>query len=99
MIIELKKFGTILVSRPSGKEAWLAFQSTLKDVVDTEDVVVDFKEVLVLTPSWADEFLTPLRGRFGRSVTVKNTDNASVKATLEILDKNNQSSIIGMRII
>jgi len=41
----------------------------------------------VLTPSWADEFLTPLRRRFGKRVTLKNTDNASVKATLAILDK------------
>lgn len=86
MIIELKKFGTTLVSRPSGKEAWLAFQPTLKDVSDTEEVLVDFKDVLVLTPSWADEFLTPLRGRFGDKVKLINTENASVKATLAILN-------------
>jgi len=87
-VIELRKFGTILVSRPSGKEAWLAFQPTLKDVSDTEEVLVDFKDVLVLTPSWADEFLTPLRDRFNGRVKLINTDNASVKATLAILDKN-----------
>lgn len=89
MIIELKKFGTTLVSRPSGKEAWLAFQPTLKDVLDREEVIVDFKDVLVLTPSWADEFLTPLRNRFNSMVKLINTDNASVKATLTILDKDN----------
>lgn len=87
MIIEVRKFGTTLVSRPSGKEAWLAFQPTLNAVADTEAVIVDFKEVLVLTPSWADEFLTPLRSRFGQRVALVNTDNASVKATLAILDK------------
>ena len=86
MIIELKKFGTMLVSRPSGKEAWLAFQPNLKDIADSEDIVVDFTDVLVLTPSWADEFLTPLRDRF-KKVSLSNTDNASIKATLEILDK------------
>lgn len=87
MIIELKKFGTTLVSRPSGKEAWLAFQPTLKDVSDTEEVIVDFKSVLVLTPSWADEFLTPLNIRFPKKVRLINTDNASVKATLATLSK------------
>jgi hypothetical protein len=91
-VIELKKFGTTLVSRPSGKEAWLAFQSTLKDVLDTEEVIVDFKDVLVLTPSWADEFLTPLRSRFSDKVKLINTDNASVKATLNILDKNSNTT-------
>lgn len=91
MIIELKKFGTTLVSRPSGKEAWLAFQPTLKDVSNEEEVFVDFKEVLVLTPSWADEFLTPLRSRFGDKVKLINTENASVKATLAILDQNHNT--------
>lgn len=91
MTIEIKKFGTTLVSRPSGKEAWLAFQPTLKNVSDTEEMLVDFKDVLVLTPSWADEFLTPLRGRFGHKVRLLNTDNASIKATLEILNKNIKS--------
>lgn len=85
MIIELKKFGTTLISRPSGKEAWLAFQPSLKDTPDSENIVVDFAGVLVLTPSWADEFLTPLRSRFKNKVELLNTNNASVKATLDIL--------------
>lgn len=88
MIIELKKFGTTLVSRPSGKEAWLAFQPTLKDVLESENVIVDFVDVIVLTPSWADEFLTPLRNRFKEKVKLINTDNASIKATLATLAQN-----------
>lgn len=87
MIIELKKFGTTLVSRPSGKEAWLAYQPVLKEVSENEEIIVDFNDVLVLTPSWADEFLTPLRGHFNGRVKLLNTDNASVKATLAILTK------------
>ena len=87
MTIDLKKFGTILVSRPSGKEAWLAFRPTLNNVQDNEEVIVDFSDVAVLTPSWADEFLTPLRARFNGRIKLINTENASVKATLAILDK------------
>lgn len=87
MIIELKKFGTTLVSRPAGKEAWLAFQPILKDVSSDEKIVVDFNNVVVLTPSWADEFLTPLKVRFSKKVELVNTNNPSVKETLEILNK------------
>lgn len=87
MIIQLKKFGTTLVSRPSGKEAWLAFQPILHTVPGDEEVIVDFGGVVVLTPSWADEFLTPLRARFGDKVTLSNIDNPSVEATLAILSK------------
>lgn len=87
MTIQLKKFGTTLVSRPSGKEAWLAFQPILKNVSAEEDIVVDFTDVVVLTPSWADEFLTPLKERFPNRVKLQNTDNPSVIATLSILIK------------
>ena len=86
MIIALKKFGTTLVSRPSGKEAWLAFQPTLKEIGSDEDVIVDFAGVEVLAPSWADEFLTPLKVRFGEKVKFTETDNASIKATFSILN-------------
>jgi len=85
MRIQLNKFGTTLVSRPSGKEAWLAFQPSLVNLSESEDVVVDFEGVVVLTPSWADEFLTPLHSRFINRVKLVNTDNASVAATLAIL--------------
>lgn len=87
MIIQLKKFGTTLVSRPSGKEAWLAYQPVLNESAGDEEIFVDFKEVAALTPSWADEFLTPLYNRFGDRVKLQNTDNPSVKATLAILER------------
>ena len=87
MNIELKKFGITLVSRPAGKEAWLAFQPILKGVSPGEKIVVDFAGVVVLTPSWADEFLTPLRNNFKEKVTLLNINNPSVEATLSILDQ------------
>lgn len=86
MNIQLNKFGTTLVSRPAGKEAWLAFQPSLKNIFEGEEVIVDFQDVKVLTPSWGDEFLTPLYERFGKQVKLINTANPSVVATLSILN-------------
>ncbi|MBI2453510.1 STAS-like domain-containing protein [Candidatus Peregrinibacteria bacterium] len=85
MKIFLRKFGNILVSRPAGKEAYLAFQPVLREMKKQEPVEVDFEGVDVLTPSWADEFLTPLNETFGRRIHYGHTENPSVKATLEIL--------------
>ena len=65
-----KKFGTTLVSRPSGKEALLAFIPMFDEISKNEKLIIDFKDVIVLTPSWADEFLTPLSNRFGKKNTV-----------------------------
>jgi hypothetical protein len=87
MIIYINKFGTTLVSRPSGKEAWLAFQPSLNQISPDETIIVDFEGVVVLTPSWTDEFLSPLYDKFGNKVILQNTDNPSVKATLDILNK------------
>ena len=87
MIIQLKKFGTTLVSRPTGKEAWLAFQPVLNETRTNEEIIVEFEGVVVLTPSWADEFLTPLKERFGERVTLQTINNPSVAATLAILIK------------
>ena len=86
MIIKLNKFGTTLVSRPSGREAWLAFQPSLINLPGDEEISVDFEGVIVLTPSWTDEFLTPLKEKFPNRVKLLHTDNPSVQKTLDILE-------------
>lgn len=86
MDIQLKKFGTTLVSRQSGQESYNAFKPTIDSVKKGEDVFVDFEGVITFTPSWGDEFLTPLQKVFGKNFKLKNTENPSVKSTLELLE-------------
>ena len=90
MRIEIKKFGTILSSRPAGKEAWLAAKAYIIPDIKDEVVEVDFSGVQVLTPSWADEFLTPLKNIFGDKMYYLPCDNPTVKTTLEILQEQHQ---------
>lgn len=92
MIIELKKFGTTLISRQTGREAFLALQPTLKEAGETEMIQVDFEGVLTFSPSWGDEFLTPLLNVLGDRLVLKNLANPSVAATLKILEKSNNKS-------
>lgn len=87
MIIELKKFGTTLISRQTGREAFSALQPILREVKTDENIEVDFAGVLTFSPSWGDEFLTPLLNMYDKRLILKNTDNLSVQATLEILEK------------
>ena len=87
MVIELKKFGTTLLSRQTGREAFSALQPLLKDVKENENIEVDFDGVLTFSPSWGDEFLTPLLNKYGDRLILKNTSNPSVQATLDILQK------------
>lgn len=85
MKIDLVKFGKILTSRQLGKEAYLAFKPTLSDVIEGEEVEVDFDGVSSFSPSWGDEFLGPLLEEFGERLVLSHTENPSVKATLELL--------------
>lgn len=85
MRIELKKFGEILISRPAGREAYLAMSAYLtKDVKENEVIEIDFEGVKVLTPSWADEVITKIAQKF-RNVKLLNTENATAQATLKTL--------------
>ncbi len=86
MKIVMKNFGDFLSSRPAGKEAYLsacAYIFPSKDEVD--GIELDFEGVNVLTPSWADEFVTPLKEEWGDRLNCVHTENPSVKATLEFL--------------
>lgn len=85
MKLELKKFGTILTSRPAGKEAYLAAKAYTLPKDTNEKIEVDLSGIDVLTPSWADEFITPLLAEYSGRVTLLPSDNASVKAALEII--------------
>lgn len=80
--IYLKKFGTVLVSRPAGLEAFQAIRPTLDA---SQPVAIDFDGVLTVTPSWFDEFLTKLADYFEGRVELTPTKNASVRAMLPIL--------------
>jgi hypothetical protein len=85
MKIELKKFGDILISRPAGREAFLALSAYLtKGVSRDEPIEIDFAAVKVMTPSWADEVITKLALEFA-NVKLLNTENPTVKATLKTL--------------
>lgn len=85
MKIELKKFGTVLTSRPAGKEAYLAAKAYSFPKDSEEKIEVNFSGVQVLAPSWADEFITPLLLEYPGRVVLLPTDNASIVAALEII--------------
>jgi hypothetical protein len=87
MVTELKKFGTTLISRPTGRESFAALQPLLGNLKETEAIEIDFDGVITFSPAWGDEFLTPLGTLYNKRIRLKNTGNASVRATLELLEK------------
>jgi len=90
MRVELKKFGTTLISRQNGRESFAAFQPQLSALVENENLELDFEGVITFSPSWGDEFLSPLLKQYGPRLILMKTGNPSVKATLELLEKINR---------
>ncbi|MDP3935149.1 MAG: DUF4325 domain-containing protein [Candidatus Giovannonibacteria bacterium] len=87
MRIQLSKFGNILISRQAGREAFAALQSQINTIQNNENLEVDFEGVIIFSPSWADEFLSPLLKQFQDRLILINLTNPSVIATLELLEK------------
>ncbi len=90
MKLRLEKFGTTLISRELGSEAFRAFAPTLRELPKSEELEIDFSGVLTLSPSWADEFLSPLLDRLNERLVLGQSDNLSVHATLKILQEANR---------
>ncbi|MFH1354219.1 MAG: hypothetical protein ABIH36_02930 [bacterium] len=80
--IQLKRFGTVLVSRPAGLEAFSAIRASIDPDIPIQ---IDFNDVLTVTPSWFDEFLTQLAEYAGGKVELLPTTNASVLAILSVI--------------
>jgi len=89
MKIELQKFGTTLLSRQTGREAYSAFLPTLNALSENEIIEVDFNGVITFSPSWGDEFLSKLLEKYGDKLVLMKSNNPSVLATIEILEQVN----------
>lgn len=50
MKIEMQKFGTILNSRPAGREVFLRVVQIINGFSESEEIILDFLGVEVLTP-------------------------------------------------
>jgi len=83
MVVCISNFGDILMSRPAGREAFLMAKAYIFKEIDKDEIVLDFNNVKVLAPSWADEFITGIKSEFSNTINYINTENPSVKASLK----------------
>lgn len=84
MNVKISSFGDILVSRPAGKDAFLMAKAYIfNSLKANEPITLDFNDVKVLTPSWADEFITGIKSNYNSNIAYLNTQNESVSASLK----------------
>ena len=63
MRILMQKFGTLLNARSNGREAALRLFQIINGVEDKQ-IILDFKGVEIMTPSFADEFINQIKLRY-----------------------------------
>ena len=81
-----------MLSRPNGREAFAVFQTQLAALDKDENLELDFEGVVTFSPSWADEFLSPLLDILGDRLVLLPSDNLSVHATIRILQEASKRS-------
>lgn len=88
MKVEIRKFGTLLISRPSGREAFLAFKAYQGPKAKGEMIELDFSGIDVLAPSWLDEFISGLKEAFpSNKIIYLPSKNASVIQSIKTVEE------------
>lgn len=79
MILEMQKFGKILNSRPAGREAVLRVNQIINGSQDVNDIILNFNEVEILSPSFADEFIKGIKKEYpDKEVIIEGIENNPV---------------------
>ena len=83
----MKKFGNILNSRPAAMEAVLRAKQIINGSDVSEPIILDFVEVEVLTPSFADEFVSGIKKNYqNRKIIIQGyANNLVLRETLSAL--------------
>ncbi len=85
MTIEIKKFGELLSSRSADREAALVNLSYFLKSSSENHLEIDFKDVLVMTPSWLSEYVQTLHEKKQIKIKFMESDSPSVISSIEII--------------
>jgi len=86
IVLEMKKFGKILNSRPAGQEALMRARQLINGS-EENTIILDLTSVDVLTPSFADEFINGLKNQYTiKKVEIRGAEgNLLIQETLKAL--------------
>ena len=96
MTVQISKFGDFLMSHPAGKDASLLAESRLFKSLDSdEEIILDFADVKVLTPSWAEEFIYGFQEKHCNSLSfIKLLILLNIKSPIKVYELKIKKSIL-----
>ncbi|MFZ2189344.1 MAG: DUF4325 domain-containing protein [Candidatus Magasanikiibacteriota bacterium] len=85
--INLKEFGIHLSDRESAKRSLLFIKMRYKKIIDNVNKIeINFEDIKVLGPGWADEFISNLSKEYPGKIVLLPSNNASIKASLQFIN-------------
>jgi alkyl hydroperoxide reductase subunit AhpC len=83
----MSKFGTLLNSRPTGKEESLRLVQIINGSAEKQPIILDFSGVEILTPSYADELLHFLWNKYGKeNIKIENIQTPVVEDAIKVIE-------------
>lgn len=81
----LKSFGIYLNGREEGSAAFKILEQELLSLPEKEQLFFDFSDVIVLAPSWCDEFFAEAELRYPKRVIIDETIHAGLKKSFDVV--------------
>jgi hypothetical protein len=61
----------------------MARSYVFKNIKPREEIILDFNDIKVMTPSWLDEFISGIKSEYTNKIVFENTENETVSASLK----------------
>lgn len=71
-----QKFGKFLIDRESGKNVYEILKRKINILKKDEKIFFDFREVVILNPSFCDEVFGNLVNEYPAKIVIKNANHA-----------------------
>jgi hypothetical protein len=86
MNFKVSKYGSILTSRPAGREAALSALAYEPQLKNTTLLYIDFEGVAVMTPSWLSEFVQTLKEKGINKIIFIPSQNPTVISSIQFIE-------------
>ena len=83
----LKTYGTVLVGRSEGTEAFVALEKNMQDIPDDEVLFFDFSDITTFAPGWCDEFFGEATIKYPGRIVIDESINEGLKKPFEVITK------------
>ncbi len=81
----LKAYGTVLVGRKDGTEAFVALERNMRDMPEGEVLFFDFSDIITFAPTWCDEFFGEATIKYPGRIVIDESIGEGLRKPFEVI--------------